>query len=924
MNAATVDGRIPIRLAPIEGESLDGWLDAYAQRLRVSTTQLGDALTIPAQLLRRTPAKIALAADALDADRIAARACGIDPAQIRGLWQGLVRYDRLVDQRVGETALWRALRPMSWSRYCPSCLRDTNGRWLTAWRLPWYLACPEHQRMLACRCDVCDGTQRNQRPRARHVTALTTACSHPVDAIQGSGDNRCRHDLTTTTADDPAPGELLAVAADLRSILDATLSDPEAEALIDRLVDLITVATHAGLDLGAIDGFRHNATKLLAGPISEAQRVLIDPHGPRLRALANDDRRSAPQPLPGSWRAVSPSLAAAVLAHRDSRLRPTDRLRYRTVTATGRPPDGVDPEARLGTIPLALWPDWAIRLRPAVIESNNFRVCAAAALCIPGATTTLQLISEHWPQERITVRLSRFGQIIAHDAYATEILRALCELTDELDRDGAPIDYNRRRTLASEITLLDAGRWAAMARADGTPTGSSFKLRAARVWLWETLTGGIAEQAPAALRPRTPSEFQRYPRIAVRLPGATIRRLLAHARDLLDEHGCRDEPVTWSPAGDTIARDTLPGPDPDALRATDARALLAQDITPADVAAQLGVTLDHLRYTIRTHATEADVVAVDLPPRARLAAMLTPDQLRQQIADGATLRALAARYGVDRNTIRAEMIAHDIPIGPSGGRARYHLDPEWLHEQYVTKQRTMPDIAAETGTAPATIARLLHELAIPTRSRGAPSHQASLTAGDGYPEPLASAVMRPGGTKRVRRFQIYARTRSLNVGAQHLSISAATLTTQLATLETACAGQLLQRLTRDQQAQQLTALGRTLLHQADQHLGPHPDAPPNLPEPLAFVIHAHWGPKMLTRFVDATAHPTLRDAANALDIHPASLLHTIRHLEAAIGEPVLTNHSRPAPLRLTPIGRRLIAQARQQHALGPEDDAGAG
>nr|MBA3746841.1 TniQ family protein [Solirubrobacterales bacterium] len=749
MNAAIVDGRIPIRLAPIEGESLDGWLDAYAQRLRVSTIQLGDALAIPAQLLRRTPAKIALAADALDAERIAAGSCGIDPAQVHGLWQGLVRYDRLVAERVGETALWRALRPMSWSRYCPSCLRETHGRWLTAWRLPWYLACPEHERMLACRCEVCDGTQRNQRPRARHVTALTTACSHPVDAIKGSGDNRCRHDLTTTPAQDPAPSELLAAQADLRSILDATLSDPEAEALIDRLVDLITVATHAGLDLGAIDGFRHNATKLLTAPISDAQRVLTDPHGPRLRALANDDQRSAPQPLPGSWRTVSPSLAAIVLAHRDARLRPTDRLRYRTVTATARPPEGVNPKARLGTIPLALWPDWAIRLRPAAIESNNFRVCAAAALCVPGASATLQEISEHWPQERIMVSVSRLGQIIAIDPCATAILHALCELTDELDRDGAPIDYERRRTVATELALLDAGTWAAMCRAGGTPTGSHFKLRAARLWLWETLTGGIAEQAPVALRPRTASEYQRYQRFALKLPGATIRRLLAHARILLDEHGFRDEPVTWSPAGEQITVEALPGPDPDALDADDALALLAKDITPGDAAAQLGVRLDHLRYTIRTPAPEEDVLAVDLPPRARLAALITADQLRQQIADGATLRALAAHHGVQRDTIRNELAAHNIPIPSPGGRARYHLDPEWLYEQYVTKQRTMPEIAAETGAAPATIARLIHEYAIPARGRGAPSHQQSLTAGDGYPEPLASAVLRPGGTERV-------------------------------------------------------------------------------------------------------------------------------------------------------------------------------
>ena len=47
MTARTVSGRIPIRLEPVRGESFDGWLDAYAQRLRVSTVDLANALEVP-------------------------------------------------------------------------------------------------------------------------------------------------------------------------------------------------------------------------------------------------------------------------------------------------------------------------------------------------------------------------------------------------------------------------------------------------------------------------------------------------------------------------------------------------------------------------------------------------------------------------------------------------------------------------------------------------------------------------------------------------------------------------------------------------------------------------------------------------------------------------------------------------------------
>lgn len=54
--------------------------------------------------------------------------------------------------------------------------------------------------------------------------------------------------------------------------------------------------------------------------------------------------------------------------------------------------------------------------------------------------------------------------------------------------------------------------------------------------------------------------------------------------------------------------------------------------------------------------------------------------------------------------------------------------------------------------------------------------------------------------------------------------------------------------------------------------------------------------------------------------HGSSLLRTIRNAETAIGEPVLTEHGRTAPLRLTPTGRRLLQQASStaSHTVEPD------
>lgn len=152
MSAPAVAARIPIRLDPVVGESFDGWLDAYAQRLLMSGIELGQALGVPPKLLRSLGANVALGDPALDPRQVAARACGIDPAAVGALWFGLARYDRLITRRVGGRWLARVLRPMVSSRYCASCLRESAGRWLAAWRLPWYLACPTHETMLACEC----------------------------------------------------------------------------------------------------------------------------------------------------------------------------------------------------------------------------------------------------------------------------------------------------------------------------------------------------------------------------------------------------------------------------------------------------------------------------------------------------------------------------------------------------------------------------------------------------------------------------------------------------------------------------------------------------------------------------------------------------------------------------------------------------
>ncbi|PWS39792.1 hypothetical protein DKT74_36505 [Streptomyces sp. ZEA17I] len=133
---------LAIRVLPRPGESLDSWLEALARRNWVPLQSLTEALGIgprnnPARLVNRTP-----------------------PEDLRLIETQLRLSEGALDNSITEPGMF--LKRLPYFRYCPRCLQEDQGRWLTRWWLPWTFACTRHQTLMH---DICPGCRSASRSR---------------------------------------------------------------------------------------------------------------------------------------------------------------------------------------------------------------------------------------------------------------------------------------------------------------------------------------------------------------------------------------------------------------------------------------------------------------------------------------------------------------------------------------------------------------------------------------------------------------------------------------------------------------------------------------------------------------------------------------------------------------------------------------
>ncbi|MDX2680340.1 PadR family transcriptional regulator [Streptomyces sp. NY05-11A] len=535
------------------------------------------------------------------------------------------------------------------------------------------------------------------------------------------------------------------------------------------------------------------AQPILAGTDAEAVDVIR-----RLRQREDPTGSPLPQGMDfHQWPRLSAAAHRRFLQAADPDMRALDRLRLRSATPRAGYPttDSTLSTARIRHVPQLLWPTWTVRLMPhAGTDEDYFRAMASALLLLPGEPqrTPGEITGRLHPYLSDTMGLVLRRMTRAHP----DVLIALCRLADQLDDHGSSIDYQRRRDLVPDQPI-SYGTWKQLCFATGTQPGDSLNRAAqtprfvqAQRYLHQLLTGSDLADPAHPLAWQSARDRSRY---LACLPTLTLDQrhaLHEHARSLLDGLGIA-EPLTWEPSDQCAAGLSLPGPpltdiDQDVLK----RLVFVEQRTPGKAAQELGTTITHVRFALEGIGAEPQEWTSRHSPlaawwlREQARTILTREFLeREYTQQEKTLTQIAQETGLPRHIVVEQARAVGLTIYYS--RRPHPIDEDWLREQYLTRKRSTYDIAQEVGTDDETIRRRIQRLGIALRPQGVHSRTV-MTAklGRSVPRDVRAAVEGTlHGWLRLHRFQIAMAFPSLETAAHYLKAERTALVTQFQRLE---------------------------------------------------------------------------------------------------------------------------------------------
>ncbi len=574
---------LPLRVAPVDGEALDSWLEALAARMSaswgevvnsvgLSSTASGIPRNCVVRWLRGLSESEILAVSAatgVAAWRLAESTFG-------GLQARLTDQPGLRGSSV-ESLLWmREGR----SRFCPACLSESGGRWLLWWRLRWAFACPFHACLLA---DVCPTCQRPQRATIApaELIPIPGRCTRKHRGAHGRDITRCGGELTGSVGvalfdGHPAVDAQRAVLATLTSDIadfgvyrNAPVSFPESIADIAALGGrVLRYATSAELHqilpndlvdrylLDRGDPAKVRPSRITATTTAETAAVgataawsilsapTVDEAGARLGWLIDSNRGSgvAVRPSTIGWgRGISPVLREVQLAALGPLMTPVRQLRRRS---TGTAVESAAAHSRAARLPTLLWPCWSLPLRRRGLGHRELRAAISAAIAVVGTRTSLVDLIGQLGSATTERRTSRVLHLLHASPHWEWIRSAITAWAAYLDAHQPPIDYQRRRGLACE-GLLPTEAWRELSLPTGVGSGRGIRLKLLRCWLFERLTTLPAERSPWAA---DSAEFRsKLGAMPLWLTAELVTALDEYGWQFLAANGIHEEPVLWNP-----------------------------------------------------------------------------------------------------------------------------------------------------------------------------------------------------------------------------------------------------------------------------------------------------------------------------------------------------------------------------------------